>query len=206
VTEDLKARKLTVEDMMRKYEDPACKALGYLGERHQHRYDRRFRNWADVLAVDLANEQEMTYKQFSDWLESPYGHYFGYTVFGGFNHKQAEADARRWHLVRVVKVPSSFRTPSVPPKWPRLGIVRAEEKAETPMPLIPSGTVAGERPHMRSDTNTEIVRRSNPTSERYCLFNVERRISCIVDRRVNGERRQARRQAECILPLSAYLS
>ena len=108
VTEDLKARKLTFEDIMRKYEDPTYGGLGYLGERHQHRHDRRFRHWADVLAVDLANEQEMTYKQFSDWLESRYGHYFGDAVFSGFNHRQAEADARRWHLVRIVKVPSPF--------------------------------------------------------------------------------------------------
>ena len=134
VTEDLKSRKLTFEDIMRKYEDPTYGGLGYLGERHQHRHDRRFRHWADVLAVDLANEQEMTYKQFSDWLESRYGHYFGDAVFSGFNHRQAEADARRWHLVRIVKVPSPFQVPSVPPKWPRLGVVRTDGKAEPPTP------------------------------------------------------------------------
>jgi hypothetical protein len=103
MTEDLKAHKITFEDIMRGYEDPACGGLGYLGERRQHRYDRRFRDWGDVLAVDLANEQNMTHKQFSDWLESRYGHYFGDAVFGGFNHKQAEADACHWHLVRIVK-------------------------------------------------------------------------------------------------------
>ena len=69
--------------------------------------------WGDTLAVDLANELNMTHKQFSDWLESHYGHYFGAAVFGGLNHKQAEDDARRWQLVRIVK-------PAPPRSTPRL--------------------------------------------------------------------------------------
>ena len=113
MTEDLKVRKISFEDIMRRYEDPACDGLGYLGARHQHRYDRRFRDWGDTLAVELANEQNLSHKQFSDWLGSRYGRYFGDAVFGGFNHRQAEADARRWHLVRIVK-------PEPPRSVPRL--------------------------------------------------------------------------------------
>jgi hypothetical protein len=74
------------------------------------------------------------------------------------------------------------------------------------MPLGLSGTVAGERPPMRSDTTTGTGRRSNPASDRYGLFNPERRISGIVDRRVAGERRQSERRMESIATLSAYLS
>jgi len=113
MTEDLKVHKLSLEDVMKEYEDPAFDGLGYLGARHQHRYDRRFRDWGDTLAVELANEQNMTHKQFSDWLESRYGRYFGDAVFGGLNYAQAESDARRWHLVRIV-------TPEQPRSMPRL--------------------------------------------------------------------------------------
>jgi len=113
MTEDLRVSKITLEDIMRKYDDPACDGLGYLGERRQHRHDRRFTDWADALAVELANEQNMTHKQFYDWLESRYGHYFGDAAFGGLNQDQAETDARRWHLVRIVE-------PEPPPSMPRL--------------------------------------------------------------------------------------
>jgi hypothetical protein len=59
---------------------------------------------------------------------------------------------------------------------------------------------------MRSDTKTGTVRRSNPSSDRYGLFNPERRISGIVDRRVDRERRRGQRRTEYLVPLSAYLS
>ncbi len=126
MTEDLKARKITFNDILSGYDDPSWDGRGYLGERRQHRRDHRFADWADTLAIDLANEQNMTHKQFFDWLESQHGHYFGDAVFGGFNRTQAEVDARRWHLVRVVKVPSPFQVRSTPPEWPRLGVVRAD--------------------------------------------------------------------------------
>jgi len=101
--ENLKTNEITFYDILEGYDNPAWLGWGYLGERKTHLDDHRFTFWADQLAVDLANEQHMTHEEFFHWLNSRYGRLFGDAVFGGFDRKHAEADVRRWHLVRVIQ-------------------------------------------------------------------------------------------------------
>jgi len=101
MTENLETDEITFDDILGGYDNPAWRGRGYLGERKTHLNDHRFTFWADKLAIDLANEQQMTHEQFFRWLNSRYGRLFGDAVFGGLDKKHAEADVRRWHLVHT---------------------------------------------------------------------------------------------------------
>ena len=51
---------------------------------------------------------------------------------------------------------------------------------------------------MTSNTTTVRSRRSSQTSDRYGIFNHDRRTSGIFDRRLASERRQSQRRIECV--------
>jgi hypothetical protein len=106
MTENQENDRITFEDILTGYDNPAWLGWGYLGERKTHLEDHRFAFWADKLAVDLANEHHMTHEQFFHWLNSRQGRLFADTVFGSLDKARAEEEARRWHMVRI---PSDHR-------------------------------------------------------------------------------------------------
>ena len=100
--------KITTADIDAGYDNVDYRGWGYLGEREQARYDDDVAesdiDWADDLAVTIANEIGMTPAEFFGWLNSRSGrHYADVTLHhGGAEPYDVECQVRGWGMVRPI--------------------------------------------------------------------------------------------------------